>query len=191
LYSIYEILNPFNGKKYIGCTMQTLAKRFQNGSGYANNAEFYNDIKRLGWDAFAKRTICSFENKDEALEAEEHYIAIYKTLWPHGYNLRSGGKSDFPVESVGKNISKAMMGHSVAMQVRERLSEYGRRPVVQLTLDFKYIKTYPAMTIAADAVGSKKTNICAACKGKKPTSGGYRWMYEDEYNAKISGLEAI
>lgn len=84
-----------------------------------------------------------------------------------GYNLRHGGTRNVPVASVGRNISAAKMGHEVTQDVRERLSREGTRPVGQYSLDGEFIAAYPSITIAANTVGGKKTNISAVCRGKK------------------------
>ena len=181
MFSVYEIFCPISGKRYIGCTKKNPDHRWEKGNGYLKNSCFHDDIIKYGWNTFIKSVLFSSDNKDEALGKEEYYIKELHTLYPDGYNLRSGGRSNFPVESVCRNISRSKMGHEVRSDVRVKLSEYGKRPVVQLDMDFKYIRVYASLTEAAQDVGGYKTNIYAACKGKKPTSCGYRWMYQDDY----------
>lgn len=55
--------------------------------------------------------------------------------------------------------------------------------VVQLDKDTgEYIATYDSGTIAAKALGlGIATHIAAVCKGKRHTSGGYRWLYYTDY----------
>ena len=53
-------------------------------------------------------------------------------------------------------------------------------PVIQYSLDGKYIKTYPSISAAATALGRKKTNqgINQCLKGKYSTAFGYAWKYK-------------
>jgi hypothetical protein len=36
---------------------------------------------------------------------------------------------------------------------------------------------FPSLTVAAEEVGCKITNLCACCRGKQKTAGGYGWRY--------------
>lgn len=166
------------GKKYFGTTKQRLTKRWQCGHGYRKNSWFWGDIEKYGWDSFSHTVVASSLTKTEALDMEEFLISRYNTTdQTKGYNMRSGGLSNYPVDEVSRNISKAKMGHEVRKEVREKLSAYGRIAVAQLSLDGQLIDVHPSITIAADAVGAHKTNIWAVCKGRKKTCCGYKWKY--------------
>ena len=54
-----------------------------------------------------------------------------------------------------------------------------KRRVVQLDLDYNYITTFRTMTEARKETNSN--NIFACCKGIQHKSGGFRWIYEDDY----------
>lgn len=63
----------------------------------------------------------------------------------------------------------------------ESLSLYAnRKPVVQLTLDGEYIKTWPSAT-SLKSIGYNGTNISRCCNHKLKTAYGYKWEYESEY----------
>ena len=56
------------------------------------------------------------------------------------------------------------------------------KPVVQLSKDFVYINEYISAVIAAKENNTHSTHISYSCKTKgKYTSGGFRWMYKDDY----------
>ena len=60
------------------------------------------------------------------------------------------------------------------------------KPVVQLTLDGKYIATYPSGRQAEIQSGAAKASAINACCNHKPkakTAGGYKWMFKTEYDA--------
>ena len=59
------------------------------------------------------------------------------------------------------------------------------RAVVQLDKDtLEYITEYECMKFASEATGANEHNICSCCKGKIKSSGGYKWMYREEYYDK-------
>lgn len=87
-----------NGKKYVGKTKRTLAKRrTQHISAirYTRKTFFHKAIYRHGVEAFTWETL--FESDDESLlyEKEREYIALYNTMVPNGYNLTSGGDGGY------------------------------------------------------------------------------------------------
>lgn len=59
------------------------------------------------------------------------------------------------------------------------------KPVVQLTLDNKYVATYPSGRQAEIQSGVAKASAINACCNHKPkakTAGGYKWMFKTEYD---------
>ena len=58
------------------------------------------------------------------------------------------------------------------------------KPVVQLTLDNKYVATYSSGRQAELQSGAAKSTAINACCNHKPkfkTAGGYKWLFETEY----------
>ena len=43
---------------------------------------------------------------------------------------------------------------------------------------------YECMKFASEATGANEHNICSCCKGRIKSSGGYKWMYREEYYDK-------
>lgn len=54
-------------------------------------------------------------------------------------------------------------------------------PIVQLTLDGKFIKKWSCAAEAARELGINHGNIISCCKGKLKSAGGYKWMYASEF----------
>lgn len=64
------------------------------------------------------------------------------------------------------------------------------KPVVQLSMDFEFIAKYYTAKEAAEATGISKSHMCSVCKGYRTSTGGYRWMYYEDYlNSDISALK--
>lgn len=180
-YTVYMHRHKENGKVYIGCTKKKLSKRFENGKGYEKCTRFWDAICKDGFDAFDHIILHSGLMRDEAYEIEEKLVDAYDAMNPdHGYNMRRGGLHNFPCPEVGRNISKAKMGHEVTEETRVKLRKYGRRKVLQKTLNDEPVKIFDSITDAAKAVGGFKSNIYAVCVGKKPTSKNYKWEYYEE-----------
>lgn len=63
--------------------------------------------------------------------------------------------------------------------------ELNFKSVIQLTLDGKYIQEFSSIRDAGEALSnnsiSLRANISAACRGKRPSAGGYRWIFKDDY----------
>ena len=107
---IYLIEHTSSGKKYVG---QTLSHRLNRGryrpfgaigrfhdhtSAATRNTKknqcsyLYNAMRLYGCDAF-KMTELESCDRETADSCEQHYISHYKTLYPNGYNLTTGGRS--------------------------------------------------------------------------------------------------
>lgn len=54
-------------------------------------------------------------------------------------------------------------------------------PVVQLSLRNEYISEWDSLIKVNKQLGINDRAVSNACKGKQNTSGGYRWMFKDDY----------
>ena len=61
-------------------------------------------------------------------------------------------------------------------------------PIVQLTPEGKYIRSYKSSHDAQRLGGFTQQAINACCKGKLKTHGNYKWMYLSEFLDKNNGL---
>lgn len=125
---IYLITNQINGKKYVGQTVQTVAKRW----------------KRHCWESTMKRKVMAItgaiavhgaknftieqleecQTIDQLNAAEEFWISKLATLSPTGYNLTPGGKSrGHLLPETRLKISLANKGRKTSDETRSRLSE--------------------------------------------------------------------
>lgn len=81
--------------------------------------------------------------------------------------------------------------HSEESKEKNRLAHLGkiskkRKPVVQFSLDWKYIKEFTHCMAAAKEMGFKRDeNIRRACKEDWRTSGGFKWMYKEDYEKML------
>ncbi|WP_391123491.1 NUMOD1 domain-containing DNA-binding protein [Psychrobacillus sp. L3] len=60
------------------------------------------------------------------------------------------------------------------------------KEVVQLTLDGEYIKTYSNMKEITEYMGIAHSSISQCCRGNIKTSGGFKWIYLEDYEKSPS-----
>jgi group I intron endonuclease len=54
--------------------------------------------------------------------------------------------------------------------------------VIQLDFDGNYIREWECATYAEEALGIIKCKITECCKGQRKSTGGFNWMYKDDYD---------
>lgn len=92
---VYLVTNTRNGKKYVGCTRQTIKARWAKhcttakaGSRFAIHAA----IRKYGAACFTVESLEVVEGGHvELMEAERRHISIQNCVAPAGYNLTRGG----------------------------------------------------------------------------------------------------
>lgn len=87
---IYCLSSP-SGKSYIGQTRRPLEKRLREHSKMATGCVILNEsINKYGFDNFKVEILV--EVNDEHLDMyEKKVIETYNSLYPNGYNIRTGG----------------------------------------------------------------------------------------------------
>ena len=90
-YTVYKLTDP-EGKVYIGCTGQTVERRWQKGWGYSKDRPIRRAIDALGWEAFKKEILCENLTKEGAEKLEKWFVEYYDSMDPaKGYNGMTGG----------------------------------------------------------------------------------------------------
>lgn len=95
------------------------------------------------------------------LTHSEHNKLHYEYTLPDSFKKPSSKRS--------KSISKALTGKPSVHKI----------PVVQLTLDYQFVKEYESLT-DVEKEGYSKGNICSVCKGQLKTAYGYIWKYKKD-----------
>ena len=90
-YTVYKLTDPA-GKIYIGCTGQTVKRRWRNGAGYKSNTPVGRAIRTLGWNSIRKDILCEKLTKEGAEKLEKWFVEYYDSRNPEkGYNRYTGG----------------------------------------------------------------------------------------------------
>ena len=104
------------------------------------------------------------------------------------------GKHNSPSTEFKKGMTSWMKGRKMSEEHKEkdRLTHLGkiyltrRKPIIQLTLNFEYIKEFSRCEEAAKELGFKSDeSIRKACKEHWRTSGGFKWMYKEDYEKML------
>lgn len=146
-YCVYIHTNKFNQKKYVGMTgLKPQTRWGNNGSGYRNQAEIYQEIQEYGWDGFEHEIIYDNLTKPEAQEKEIELIKKYNTHDSnYGYNKYCKTLREYKYYTP---------------KVRDKLIH-----CVELDLTFK-------TSLAAEEVtGVDHSSILKACKGIRHSAG--------------------
>jgi hypothetical protein len=64
---------------------------------------------------------------------------------------------------------------------RETNNIYGRKKIVQLTLDDRYVETWEGTRDAERHTGVYRNYILKVLKKEREQTGGYKWLYAEEY----------
>jgi hypothetical protein len=94
---IYLVSHTASGKKYVGLSMSSLKKRWQEHVKKAyRKIQHHPDslqaaILLYGADAFTISEVAIGHTRAELVQLERDYIEEYRTTAPHGFNLALGG----------------------------------------------------------------------------------------------------
>ena len=72
-------------------------------------------------------------------------------------------------------------GKHLSEDHKRKIKESRSRMIIQLDINDNIVAEYPSLIEAERQTGIKSGNICKCCKGKLKTSGGFKWLYKDEY----------
>lgn len=105
---VYCLTSP-SGKKYIGQTTRSLEKRIKEHEAGGECRILRNAIKKYGIESFIVETLV--EAEDSLLDDFEiKLISQYNTMFPNGYNIRSGGKKGLHCEESREKMRQAKLG---------------------------------------------------------------------------------
>ena len=100
--------------------------------------------------------------------------------------LTGRGFSNEHKENISKSIKEAfkdgrLQPNGFSQHARKRQRETHIIGVVMLSKDGEFIEAFDSVKEASEHIGVGSENITRVCKGKNNTSGGYKWMYLEEY----------
>lgn len=108
---VYKITNTINQKLYIGQTVKTAKKRFEDHKQAfkkyvkkgKNTTKLYNAFKEIGIENFKVEKIENCETREELDKREIYWIKNLNTM-EQGYNTLPGGNSPRTTEQIKKTL---------------------------------------------------------------------------------------
>ena len=191
-YTVYRLTDPA-GKIYIGCTGQTVKRRWRSGAGYKSNTPVGRAIRALGWNSIRKDILCEKLTKEGAEKLEKWFVEYYDSMNPEkGYNrIMGGARKGARASAEAKELNREIMlayyrrhpeaRRRIAMQVSEYLRSPAGRKFAECCSKPKPVRcvetgeVFPSQKAAEDKTGFR--NIHKVCAGKKSVCGGYHWEY--------------
>ena len=208
-YVVYRHIFP-TGKSYIGITCAVpYHRRWRGGSGYCSQPKIYRALSKYGWDSVKHEILYENLSLDEANRLEQEAIAKYNSV-ENGYNVSTGGGGTFGIpcsEETKRKIGNANRGKSYGN--RDNFSkyrevhgswnkgghltpeQYEKIAAERRSRCNKAISAYDPITLqcvlrfdscanAATFIGACKQEISRCATGKRKTSHGYIWRYDNE-----------
>ena len=193
VYTVYVHRNLKNGKSYVGMTSRKPNERWRSGWGYKNNLRMWNDIQNSDWNKDWKHNIIGqFEDKQEALNAEEMFIWLFDST-NEGYNISTYDRNSYKrTDETRRKSSESMTGEKNPMygkhhseDTKRKMSEAHKekiyantKPILQFSKDGEFIAEYPSIMEASRQTGCNNSHIGSCCKGERKSAGGFIWKYK-------------
>lgn len=205
---IYLITNKKNGKQYVGQTTRTLRERKMEHA--RKNGLVGRAIRKYGRENFDIRQIDSADSIELLNKKEIEWIEKLETKTPYGYNLCNGGNNTHGFnhreearaimaekkKGMFKGKDNPFYGQKHSDETRKRMSEAWteerkqqlaemsrKRNLKNQAVRVRNIDTgevFGSIKEAAETYNLKPTHITRVCRGRRKSTGGYRWEYVDK-----------
>lgn len=123
-------------------------------------------VKIYDGASIASREFGCNNNISECCNRKAKYCGGYKWIYLKDY------KPELSTEEVNYYKNRAIPTCNYTWE----------KKIVKLSLSGEFIAQYDSILEGAESVGLKTGgNISACCTGRQKTSGGYKWMYLEDY----------
>ena len=117
---IYLITDTTNGMKYTGKHHYHIEGQLD--PNYHGSGVIIKNIYKKRPETLKEEYIKTCYSEEEMCSDEQHYIEVFDTLWPNGYNLTKGGEGCVACEEICKKISEANKGRKFSEEHIRKLS---------------------------------------------------------------------
>lgn len=128
---------------------------------------------------------------------ENHYTPSGKDHWNYKGEqskqrikeremLLYGNKRFQPhTEEHKRKISEALKGRKMSKEAIEKPANAKKKPIVQLTKQYEFVNEFPSGLDAEQQTGINRSHISSCCKKIRKSTGGYIWMFKDDYDTYL------
>lgn len=201
---IYTFKNKVNGKVYVGQTCRTFKERMGEHLRHKNTT-LGKALAKYGIDNFEYGIIDEAKTIEELNEKEIFWIEKLNSITPYGYNLCKGGNNTLGYNHKEESKEKMRLSkkgtfkgednpffgkkhtHETRQKMRDAWTEE-RKEQLRLSAKTRKYRTIKVRNVdtgevfdsvkkAAEKYNLKDTHISRVCKGKRKTTGGFKWEY--------------
>ena len=201
---IYTFKNKVNDKVYVGQTCRTFKERMGEHLRHKNTT-LGKALAKYGIDNFEYKIIDEAETIEELNEKEIFWIEKLNSITPYGYNLCKGGNNTLGYNHKEESKEKMRLSkkgtfkgednpffgkkhtHETRQKMRDAWTEE-RKEQLRLSAETRKYRTVKVRNVdtgevfdsvkkAAEKYSLKDTHISRVCKGKRKTTGGFKWEY--------------
>jgi group I intron endonuclease len=203
---VYMITCNITGKNYVGSTKNPNRRwRDYRSLRCKTQVKLYNSFKKYGIENHTFEIVWSGE-LNEMLKYETLIGWGFDVLEETGLNIMLPKYGDIysPMneerieacrlrmvgnticlgnkhsEETKHKIGKSNLGKPRSKELRDRLSKYCVKPVLQYDLEGNFVKEWFSISQACKALGLFTTNVSKSCKSQNKTVGGFYWKYKYE-----------
>lgn len=153
-------------------------------------------IRHISFDKRGRATISL--SKDGKAKSMSYPRAIAFTFVPNpdqSIYTEVNHKDENPLNNKPSNLEWCTHKYNCNYGTRvQRIKDKQNVPVLQYSIDGKFIAEHASMHVAAESIDAEAGHICDCCLGNRSIAYGFFWRYKDEklYNiAKIKLEEKI
>lgn len=193
-----------NDKVYVGQTCRTFKERMGEHLRHKNTT-LGKALAKYGIDNFEYKIIDEAKTIEELNEKEIFWIEKLNSITPYGYNLCKGGNNTLGYNHKEESKEKMRLSkkgtfkgednpffgkkhtHETRQKMRDAWTEE-RKEQLRLSAKTRKYRTVKVRNVdtgevfdsvkeAAEKYNLKDTHISRVCKGKRKTTGGFKWEY--------------
>lgn len=199
---VYKIVCLPTNKVYVGSSSRCVYRRFKDRRGFLRAKTHHSILLQRAWDKYKPEEfqfeVLEFCTPDECIAKEQYYINRYKAANSEfGFNISpfagSNKGSKFKrTHPIAPKSQKSIELMKAALKGKPKSKEHAAKvglakaiPIVQLSIIGTLLNVWKAAEYAARDLKLHQGNIVNCCKGKRKTTGGYKWMYKSDYYGNI------
>ena len=189
---IYLIINLVNNKFYVGSAKNIWSRKLGHLRDLKNNKHknsyLQNSYNKYGSQYFIIVLLEKVESENNLTAREQYWIdTLDATNKEIAYNICPTAESTLGrhhSEETKIKMSKSMKGIKRTVEGKRNISLSQSKPIIQCTIDGRYIKEWESAVYVSKVLNLSQTNISRACIHKNNYAHNFLWFFKSEYDDK-------
>ena len=189
---IYLIINLVNNKFYVGSAKNIWSRKLGHLRDLKNNKHknsyLQNSYNKYGLQYFIIVLLEKVESENDLIIREQYWIdTLDATNKDIAYNICPTAESTLGrhhSEETKIKMSKSMKGIKRTVEGKRNISLSQSKPIIQCTIDGRYIKEWESAVYVSKVLNLSQTNISRACIHKNNYAHNFLWFFKSEYDDK-------